>query len=66
MATKAEGTPLGTPEVGAGLESITKPVSTERRVLGARGRRSGSGEGTRSSLEPCKDFGSHGAKEARN
>lgn len=64
MATKAEGTPLGTPEVGAGLESSKKPGFAERRVLGASGRRSGSSEGTQSSVEPCKGFGCDRAKEA--
>ena len=63
MATKVKGTPLGTPEVGAGLESSKELGFPGRRVLGG-GRRSGRSEVTRSFVEPCKDFGFDRAKEA--
>lgn len=37
MATKVKGTPLGTPEVGAGLESSKELGFPGRRVLGGAG-----------------------------
>lgn len=64
VATKVKGTPLGTPEVGAGLESSKELGFPGRRVLGVSGRRSGRSEVTWSFVELCKDFGFDRAKEA--